>query len=398
MYFACEAERCGGTDVAFSEAVLQDLHNADLADTLGNLVNRALMMCHKFSGGKIGDVPTECPFDLWDTVNKMEKHMAVYKLDFAVQAAVSAAHDCNKYLQESAPWAMKDPSQETQRSTVVRTALEGCYVLAHLLMPVIPTACSEILEKLGATQTTLCELSPKFDNLKVGQSVAAKCILFQKIDKEGEGGVKTEKKKPAKPAKGGKGGKGGGKGAKPAKGGGGAAGPATVTDIANDAVIGAVDIRVGMMSNARKHPDSDKLFVEDIDVGDGTRQVCSGLYQHLKPEEMAGLCCVVCNLKKAKMGGVESNGMVLCASDGSSFELLRPPAGAKVGERVTFEGIEMCAAGSPNAMAKKKIVPQITGSGDLKTNADKAASWRGATMLTSAGPVTVASLASAGIS
>ena len=112
--------------MAFSEAVLQDLHNADLADTLGNLVNRALMMCHKFSGGKIGDVPTECPFDLWDTVNKMEKHMAVYKLDFAVQAAVSAAHDCNKYLQESAPWAMKDPSQETQRSTVVRTALEGC--------------------------------------------------------------------------------------------------------------------------------------------------------------------------------------------------------------------------------------------------------------------------------
>ena len=78
---------------------------------------------------------------------------------------------------------------------------------------------------------------------------------------------------------------------------------------------------------------------------------CHEVEYKLISDDMQG-----CIASKAKMGGVESNGMVLCASDGSSFELLRPPAGAKVGERVTFEGIEMCAAGSPNAMAKKKIV------------------------------------------
>lgn len=152
------------------------------------------------------------------------------------------------------------------------------------------------------------------------------------------------------------------------------------------------------MSNARKHPDSDKLFVEDIDVGDGTRQVCSGLYQHLTPDEMSGLCVVVCNLKPAKMAGVESQGMVMCASGGGKFELLRPPVGAKVGEQVTFEGVAPCKKGAPNSMAKKKVVPNIIKDGGLKTTAGCEASWRGHLMMTSGGVVKVPSLAESPIS
>ena len=117
---------------------------------------------------------------------------------------------------------------------------------------------------------------------------------------------------------------------------------------------------------------------------------------------MSGLCCIVVNLKKAKMGGVESNGMVLCASpdDGThgGFELLRPPEGAVPGERVSFEGIVRCAAASPNAMAKKKIKDLIMGTKDLKTNGASQASWRGKAMVTSAGPVTVKSLKNGPIS
>eukprot|EP01047_Picozoa_sp_COSAG01_P035799 COSAG01_NODE_2765_length_7109_cov_131.733238_4_plen_153_part_00 len=152
------------------------------------------------------------------------------------------------------------------------------------------------------------------------------------------------------------------------------------------------------MKNARKHPESEKLFVEDIDVGDGTRQICSGLYQHLKPEEMAGPCVVVCNLKNAKMAGVESQGMVLCASGEGKFELLRPPAGAQVGEQVTFGGVADCQKASANAMAKKKIIVKIIEDGGLKTTESKEASWRGHQMLTSAGVVSVPTLASSKIS
>lgn len=390
-----------GNDLPMSESNLQDLHNAELADTLGNLVNRGLNLSKKYCDSKIPDVPTDCPFDLWHVINKMEEHMKNYKLDYAIYAAVAAAHDCNKYLADMEPWKMK-AGEETKRATVVRSSLEGCVILAHLLSSVIPDACATILAKLKFTAVPLTELSEKFDNLKAGQTVDDKCILFQKIDREGEGGVKAEgkkvvgagagKAKDPKYAKGDKGGKGG-KGGAPA----GDKEPDVVLDVTNDEVIGAIDIRVGLMSNARKHPDSDKLFVEDISIGaDGTRQVCSGLYQHLTPEEMSGLCCIVVNLKKAKMGGVESNGMVLCASpsDGThgGFELLRPPEGAVPGERVSFEGITRCAAASPNAMAKKKIKDMIMGTKELKTNDASQASWRGKAMITSAGAVTVKTL------
>eukprot|EP01043_Picozoa_sp_COSAG02_P034105 COSAG02_NODE_2366_length_9052_cov_1.784541_4_plen_1632_part_00 len=388
-----------GNDLPYSEAALQDLHNADLADTLGNLVNRGLNLCKKYCDSVIPDVPTDEPFDLWHTLNRMEEHMAAYKLDYGMYAAVAAAHDCNKYLADMEPWKMKE-GQETKRATVVRSALEGCLILAHLLSPVIPEACATILEKLNFKQVPLTDLSEKFDNFTAGHKVAANCILFQKFDKDGDGAVAHKAKDKGKAGGKGGGGKGGGgKGGKGAATAAGSSEPDTVIDLANDACIGAVDIRVGMMSNARKHDSSDKLFVEDIDIGpDGKRQVCSGLYQHLSPEEMSGLCCVVVNLKKAKMGGVESNGMVLCASGGGTFELLRPPEGSIPGERVSFEGITRCKAAAPNAMAKKKIMPGITGTGDLKTTDAKQASWRGHVMMTSAGPVTVKSIAGGGIS
>ena len=103
-------------------------------------------------------------------------------------------------------------------------------------------------------------------------------------------------------------------------------------------------------------------------------------------------------MKPAKMAGVESRGMVMCAAKDGKFELLRPPAGAKVGEQVTYEGVAECAKGTPNAMAKKKVVPNIIKDGGLKTTADCMASWRGHVMVTSAGAVTVPTFIDAPIS
>ena len=110
-------------------------------------------------------------------------------------------------------------------------------------------------------------------------------------------------------------------------------------DLAEDELITCLDIRVGDLKNVRRHPSAEKLYVEDIDIGeDAPRQVCSGLVDYLPAEQLEGPCLVVCNLKARKMQGTDSQAMVLAAqsADGATVELLKPPPGSAVGERVTF--------------------------------------------------------------
>ena len=123
--------------------------------------------------------------------------------------------------------------------------------------------------------------------------------------------------------------------------------------------ISKLDIRVGRIVRAWNHPDSDKLYCEEVDVGEAeTRQIGSGIRAFHTFEEMQGhRVCVLCNLKPRKLGGFPSNGMLLCASteDHSAGALIDPPEGAKIGERVTFPGFEGEAA-TPAQVQKKKYV------------------------------------------
>jgi methionine--tRNA ligase beta chain len=131
--------------------------------------------------------------------------------------------------------------------------------------------------------------------------------------------------------------------------------------------ISALDIRVGRITKVWEHPEADKLYCEEIDVGeDEPRQIASGLKPFMKPEDMEGrLVLVLCNLKARKLVGFSSHGMVLCASnpDHTEVKLVSPPVEAKVGERVTvpdmnFEGEE----GKPyaeNKIGKKKIFESL---------------------------------------
>ncbi|KAL9179516.1 hypothetical protein ACHAXT_008806 [Thalassiosira profunda] len=165
---------------------------------------------------------------------------------------------------------------------------------------------------------------------------------------------------------------------KPAKGG-GQAPPAEPT-------IAALDIRVGKIVKAWEHESSEKLFCEEVDVGEEVpRKIASGLRAFYKVDEMQNRdVLVLCNLKEAKMGGFPSHGMVLCASnaDHTKVEFAVPPAGAKVGERVTFEGYE----GDPepaNKVSKKKIFVKLAP--DLKTDGNGEVVWKGAKSKTSTG-------------
>jgi methionine--tRNA ligase beta chain len=159
-----------------------------------------------------------------------------------------------------------------------------------------------------------------------------------------------------------------------------------------------VDFRVGRIVECAKHPEADSLYVEKIDLGEesGPRTIVSGLVKFVPLDQMLNrLVVVVANLKPAKLKGILSAGMVLAASndDHTQVEVLDPPAGAKPGERVTFAGV----TGEPDAQLnpKKKIFEEVKP--HLRTNADRVAQFKDIPFMTSAGPCTVATLASSSL-
>mmetsp|Transcript_7474 Transcript_7474/g.14166 ORF Transcript_7474/g.14166 Transcript_7474/m.14166 type:complete len:532 (-) Transcript_7474:69-1664(-) len=151
--------------------------------------------------------------------------------------------------------------------------------------------------------------------------------------------------------------------------------------------VTALDIRVGKIVDVWEHEASDKLWCEKVDVGESEpRQILSGLRAFYKKEEMQGrVVLVLCNLKKRNLVGVPSHGMVLCASnqEHTAVEFVVPPEGAKIGERLTFEGL----AGEPepeSKIQKKKILEKLAP--DLKTDEKGVVVWKGIKSITSAGP------------
>lgn len=168
--------------------------------------------------------------------------------------------------------------------------------------------------------------------------------------------------------------------------------------------LDSLDIRVGSIIKAWKHPEADSLYVEEVDLGepDGPRTICSGLVKYVSQEELQGRAVMVlANLKPRNMRGVKSNGMLLAASDASheNVELLIPAPGSLPGERAWF-GLEtdkesQADAATPNQLQKKKIWEAIQP--HLKTTEDCIATFKGRPMRTSAGLVTCKSLKEASI-
>uniref|UniRef100_A0A7S0X363 tRNA-binding domain-containing protein n=1 Tax=Mantoniella antarctica TaxID=81844 RepID=A0A7S0X363_9CHLO len=161
-----------------------------------------------------------------------------------------------------------------------------------------------------------------------------------------------------------------------------------------------VDLRVGRVLKAYKHEEADKLYVEEVDVGEEEpRQICSGLVPYMNAEDIEGkLVVVLLNLKSRNMAGIASHGMLLAASDATheKVELLVCPADAVVGERITFgdateEQAEQAAPHTENQMKKKKTWEAVAP--DLCTTQDCVAAYKNLQMRTSAGPVTCGSIA-----
>ena len=202
---------------------------------------------------------------------------------------------------------------------------------------------------------------------------------------------KQQQQQQQQQAKGGGGKKKGGKQASSDKGG----GPANV----NQPDICKLEFKVGVITKVWVHPKADKLYCEEIDVGEetGPRQIASGLRPHFTEEQMLGQrLLVVSNLKAKNLVGFKSHGMVLCAAEskaddsGETVQFVEPPVGAPVGEVVTFEGLPTPEPFSGAQVDKKKVFQACLEG--MKTTDKCEAAWNGHVFVTSAGPCTVSSI------
>lgn len=289
--------------------------NSDLANILGNLVSRTVSMSNKYFGGVIsnpqvkGDVDDELIQLALETPKRVEKKMDELRVGDAIDEIFTLLRRTNKYIDETTPWILgKDESKKDRLATVLYNLLESIRFAAVLLESYMPQTSEKILDALGTKQRTLESLE-SFGNLETGGSVVKKMeMLFARIDaEEFMKQLEADKEKEAKAQE-----QAEAEAKKETKE------LITIDDFAK------VELKVGTVVSCEKHPKADRLLVEQVDLGDETRQIVSGIAKFFSPQEMVGRkVIVVSNLKPAKLRGVESQGMILCAAsdDDSALDL-----------------------------------------------------------------------------
>jgi len=394
-WYLCKEAPYGG-ELSFNEQSLRIMHNADLCDTLGNLVHRATKLCEKYCAGHIPDIspPEKSPINLREMVSLFIAKMENFELEGGANIAIGGFRDINGYLTAEAPWLKKGDEYAELRQIVVRATLETIFALAHLLIPFMPNGAGMIFRKLNTQPLSLNELKMDCRNLKAGTKIDVGDVLYSKLlsddeklsaaeaakkNKESyEEAQRRKKEKKAKSAAASKAGQ--------------------QTSATNQPEFTKVDIRVGKIVKVWNHEDANRLFCEEIDIGEesGPRQIASGLREHYTLEQMHDRkVLVVCNLKPAKIVGFLSNGMVLAAKQGDKVELVEPPKDTSIGERVFISGLDGDPLSSTQ-MKKKKVWEKV--SKDLKTSDQGVATWNGQPLMTSAGSCSTASVTDAPIS
>ena len=284
--------------------------NTDLANTLGNLVNRTITMQRKyFPGGVthrgiINNFDRELVDKCYETRSRVDRYMDSFKVSDAMEEIMNLLRRANKYIDENEPWKLaKDEFKQDELENVLYNLLETIRYAATLLQSFIPTTANEMFNQLNVNLRTYESLS-RFAKVERYSCNEPK-ILFARIDvekkiaelmAEREEAMKNEEPviEEVKPAK--------------------VYAPVKET-IAYDDFL-KLDLVVGQIIECKKHPNADKLLISQVDIGSEVRQVISGIAKYYKPEELVGKkVIVVRNLKEANLRGEKSYGMILCASD-----------------------------------------------------------------------------------
>lgn len=307
--------------------------NAELANTLGNLVNRTISMSNKYFGGVVADkhVTGEMDEDLKAVVTGTFKRVSAKMDELRVADAITEIFAlfkrCNKYIDETEPWVLaKDEANLDRLSTVLYNLVESIAIGASLLEPFMPSTAKKIAQQLN-TSVRSFEDCEKFGLYESGNKVTAEPeILFARLKveevMEKVNAMYAERKAQAAEEN-------------------GEAAEENVIDIEPKEEItfddfAKMQFQVGEIIKCEEVPKSKKLLCSQVRIGSQVKQIVSGIKQHYSAEEMVGKkVMVLVNLKPAKLAGVLSEGMLLCAEDAEgNLALLTPekdmPAGAEI--------------------------------------------------------------------
>ena len=275
--------------------------NSELANTLGNLVNRSVSMVNKYFDGQLykngvaDGVDEELKAAAMEAVKLTEEKMDEYKVADALEAIFSLARRSNKYIDETMPWSLaKDETGKERLKAVMYNLIESIRFIAVLLKPFMPSASAEILKQINCEDLSGWNSLATFGavgEIKVGTPEA----LFARIDEAKKlEEIESEMTPPAKDLK--------------------LKEEISIEDFAK------LDLRVAKVVAAEKVEKADKLLKLTLDLAGNTRTIVSGIAKSYKPEDMVGKnVIVIANLKPAKIRGVESHGMLLAASDGDDI-------------------------------------------------------------------------------
>lgn len=182
-WYLCKEAPYGG-ELAFSEDSMRDMHNSDLCDTLGNLVNRVTSLCKSYCNGVVPDIPIPetSPINVQEILTSYMEKMDAFELQAGANIAIQGFRDVNRYLQEEAPWLKKGDEFLHFRQSVVLVSLEAIYILSHLMLPFLPIGGASIFQKLGKSPMTLKELM-SMDGRKIepGTSIQVGQVLYEKV-------------------------------------------------------------------------------------------------------------------------------------------------------------------------------------------------------------------------